>query len=181
MSPSERLNDRRDALPAANARSRQAALAAAAPQFEQHRQEQPRAGHPQRVAECDRAAVDDPTCVAGGNGALLLERGRQRRERVERRVWPRVAVLVDDLDTLARFDLDRHDLLDEPALVRRLRGKLLAAEREAILLLARDAVFGGAVLSGHRHRAAAVRIEERFPQGVLELPLSELEAGAQTA
>ena len=53
--------------------------------------------------------------------------------------------------------------------------------RVAVLLLARDAVLRRAVLSGPRHRAAAVRVEERRPQRVLELPLPEAQAVAQAA
>ena len=78
-------------------------------------------------------------------------------------------------------DLDRHDLVGEAALLPRPLGELLAAKRVAILLLARHAVFRGAVLGRARHRAAAVGVEQRGPERVLELPLSEPQAAAQAA
>ena len=179
-------HDRGDALAAADAGGRQAALLAAAPQLEQQRQQQPRAAHAERMAERDRAAVDvdlvaiepellldreilagerlvdldqidvverqagarqrlarrrrrthahqrrldadrgpvdetaerlqavaidrlarrqnqrraavdDAARVAGGHRAVLLERRRQLREHLHRRLGPQVIVAVDDL------------------------------------------------------------------------------------
>src|SRR5439155_12041052 len=101
-------------------------------------------------------------------------------EQIERRLRTHVVVAIDDVDALARFDLDRYDLFDEATLFPRFVGELLAPERVAILLLTCNAVFGGAVLGRHRHRAAAVRIEQRFPEIILELSLSEFEAGSQS-
>ena len=62
-----------------------------------------------------------------------------------------------------------------------LRRELLAAQRERVLLLARDAVLAGALLRGLRHEEAAVRIEQRFVQIVLELALAESKPRAQAA
>ena len=70
------------------------------------------------------------------------------------------------------------DFLGEAARLPRGVRELLAAERVAILLLARDAVFRRAVLGRAGHRAAAVRVEKRRPEVVLELPLSEAKAVA---
>src|SRR5262249_2014895 len=85
------------------------------------------------------------------------------------------------LYAFARLDLDGHDFLDEAAFAPGLVGELLAAQRVAVLIFAADAVLRGAVLGRHRHGAAAVRIEQRFPQVVFELALPELEAGPKSA
>ena len=58
-----------------------------------------------------RAAVDDAAGVAGGDAAVLAERRRQLRQPLHRRVGPHVIVLREELDALARLDLDRHDFL----------------------------------------------------------------------
>ena len=52
-----RLDDRRDPLAATDAGGRQPSLQPATAQFEQERQQQARAGHPERVAKRNRAAV----------------------------------------------------------------------------------------------------------------------------
>ena len=82
---------------------------------------------------------------------------------------------------LPRHDVDGHDLLGKTAVGPRARRELLAAQRVFILRLARDAVFHRAVLRGDRHRAAAVRIEQRFPQRVFELRVIHAQAGAHAA
>ena len=87
----------------------------------------------------------------------------------------------EHLDALARLDLDRRDFLGEAAGLPRGIGELLAAERVAVLFLARDAVLRSAVLGGRRHRATAVRVEKRSPEVVLELSLSESKPTTQPA
>ena len=83
--------------------------------------------------------------------------GRRRRERLGRRVRPRVLVAVDDGDlALPTGDLDRHDLVVEPAGVDRGHGTLLALERERVLALAADAPALGDVLGGLAHRVRVV-------------------------
>ena len=47
------------------------------------------------------AAVDDPARVAGGHGAVLLERRRQLRQALHRRLGPHVIVAIHELDALA--------------------------------------------------------------------------------
>src|ERR1019366_10504164 len=86
-----------------------------------------------------RTAVDDAAGVAGGDGAVFLERGRQLRQNRERCLRPHVIVSFHELYALARLDLDRHDLVGEAACLPRLVGELLAAEREGVLLVPRDA------------------------------------------
>ena len=67
-----RLDDHRDALAAADAGRGDAVALAAAPQLEHQRQQQPRAGGAERMAERDRAAVDvGPVAV---EAELLLAR-----------------------------------------------------------------------------------------------------------
>src|SRR6185436_12288818 len=73
------------------------------------------------------------------------------------------------------------DLVLESAGLPRRVGELLAPDCVAVLFLARDAVLRRAVLRGRRHRAAAMRVEERRPQRVLELSLPEAQAAPQTA
>ena len=82
------------------------------------------------------AAVDDPAGVARGHRAVLLECRRQLREHLQCRLRPRMIVCVDDLHAFSRLDLDRHDLVGEPPRTSGAIGELLAAEREAVLLLA---------------------------------------------
>src|SRR4051812_2769815 len=57
ISFSDRFYDGRDALAAADARRRQTAFLAPAPQLEDERQQQPRARHAEWMAERNRAAV----------------------------------------------------------------------------------------------------------------------------
>src|SRR5690606_12031625 len=83
----------------------------------------------------------------------------------------RARVLVDgELHRgLLLLDLDRGDLVLEPALLVRRRPTLLARERVLVAVLARDAVLLREVLRGDRHRRVAVAVRERGPQRVLDL------------
>src|SRR6185295_13576050 len=126
-------------------------------------------------------AVDDPRVVAGRDAAVLAEGGRQLRQALHRRFGPHVIVPGEQLDALARLQLHRDDLVGEAPVGPGLLGELLTPDRVAILLVARDAVLGRTVLRRPRHRAAAVRVEERGVERVLELPLAEAEAAAQSA
>ena len=75
-------------------------------------------------------AVVDPARVAGGDGAVLAERGLQRGQLLGVRVRPRMLVTLE----LA----DRDELVGEaPRRVRR-RPAALRLERERVLVLARD-------------------------------------------
>src|SRR5690349_21461834 len=58
FSPLYRFDHRRDPLATADAGGRQPSLQSAPAQFEEQREQQPRAAHPERVAEGDGAAVD---------------------------------------------------------------------------------------------------------------------------
>jgi hypothetical protein len=128
-----------------------------------------------------RGAVDDARRVAGGDAAVLAEGRWELREPLERGIGPEVIVLCEDVGALARLHLDRHDFVGEPSRLPRGVGELLTAQGVAILRLARDAVPGRAILRRRGHRATAVRVEQRRPQRVLELALSEPQPGPQAA
>ena len=89
-------------------------------------------------------AVVQPGRVAGGDGAALPERGLQRRELLERRLGARMLV--------ARDVADGDELVVEAAGVGGGRPALLRAQRERVLILARDAPALGDVLAGLAHR-----------------------------
>src|SRR5581483_5853524 len=87
-----------------------------------------------------RGAVVQPRGVAGRHAAARAERGLERPELLERRLGARMLV--------ARDVADGDDLVAE---VRR-RPALLRAERERVLILARDVPLLGDVLAGLAHR-----------------------------
>ena len=77
--------------------------------------------------------------VASGSGPAHDR--TQLAEHFERAVRPRVLVGVDDDVALAARHGHRHDLVGEPARLLRRDRPLVGAQRELVLLLARDAVF----------------------------------------
>ena len=97
-----------------------------------------------------------PDAVPGGDGAVLLEAGDELRESLARRVGTDVLVLVDDDVALLLLHLDGNDLLGEAAVLARLRRQAVAALRELVGLIARDAVLAREVLGGVRHAEAVV-------------------------
>ncbi len=91
-------------------------------------------------------------------------------------------IVLLDPDRLASLGrVHGHDLVLEHAARPRARGRLLAAQRVGVHVLARDGVPPGQVVGGLRHVEAAVRVEERHHQRVLELPFAEAQAGACAA
>ena len=108
--------------------------------------------------EADGGAVVLAAGVTGGDGRLgvLREHHRaQRRQLLEARIGPWVLVGVDDRRrgaALAR-QLDRHDLLGERAALLRGDRELVRAERQFVLLLARDRVLAPQVLGRLEHPA----------------------------
>ena len=70
----------------------------------------------------------------------------------------------------------RHDLRDELAGCDGGRRTFLAARREAILVLPRDAEALGDVLGGHAHRIPAERVGDERERSVDELARPELPA-----
>src|SRR5206468_11525745 len=74
-----------------------------------------------------RRAVVDARRVPGRDRAVLLEPRDELRESLDRRVGADVLVLVHDHVALLLLDVDRHDLLGEPAVLARLRREAMAA------------------------------------------------------
>ena len=128
-----------------------------------------------------RRAVADPRGVPGGHQTVLLEVRLQATEPLERGLGPHVLVGAE-LDVLAlHFDGNRHDLVLEDAIVPGLLGALLGAEGDFIHLAPREFVLLRELFGGFRHREAALRVLERFPQQVFERcrgPQSQAPAGA---
>jgi len=78
-----------------------------------------------------------------------------------------VLVLLDGHRPALARDLDRDDLFGEISRRHRLAGALLRAQRERVLVRARDLVFLGHVLAGLRHGVDAVL---RLDHGIDEAP-----------
>ena len=94
--------------------------------------------------------------VAGGDAAALLE-DRLELGQLLQAGAARVLVGVEDRRrALASRDLHRHDLVREAAALDGGDGALLAAQRERVLLLARDVVLLGEVLGREPHGEVAV-------------------------
>ena len=102
--------------------------------------------------------VADLRRVAGGHLSLRQERGLQGGERLRRRVPSRRLVNLEDDAHVRIRQVDRHDLLFEPALVGRTDGASMRLERERIQLLAREAPLLGDHLGRNplRHDLPAV-------------------------
>src|SRR6266576_4355603 len=103
------------------------------------------------------------------------------RESLERRVGTDVLVLLHDHVALLLLHLDRHDLLGEAAVLARLRREAMAALREFVGRVARDAVLATEILRSVRHAESVVRVDQRDPEVVLELLLAERESPACAA
>ena len=120
------------------------------------------------VSPCRRAASSEATMSAQAPSltpealpAVTVPSARngvgERRELLERRLGARMLVaLHHQWRALALRDLDRHQLGGEEAARVRRRGALLAAQRERVLIGARDAELRGDVLAGLGHRVDAV-------------------------
>ena len=132
-----------------------------------------------RQEQC-RAAINDAGGIAGRHASILAEGRGQLRQPFHRGVRPQVIVAGKQLASLPRLDFDRHHFVVKSAGFPGGISELLAAERVAVLLLAGDAVFRRAVLCSRGHGAAAMGIQERGPQRVFELPLTEPQAIAES-
>ena len=101
-------------------------------------------------------AVVEGRRVAGGDGAALAERRPQPRQLLERGVGARALVGVDHDGLAALRRRDRHDLLGEAAGLLGGDRAPVAAQREVVLVLARDPVALGDVLRRLAHRLGRV-------------------------
>src|SRR5208282_2131755 len=107
------------------------------------------AGYNQR-----RRSVVNSRSIASRDGAIFLEGRLQRAQDFDGRVLARTFVLVKDYRWLAFFlgrDFDRHNLRLEAAFFLRGNGFAVRVDGELVLLLARDAVFLGDVLTRQSH------------------------------
>src|SRR6266536_3393607 len=99
-----------------------------------------------------RGAVGEGRGVRGGNAAVAaIEDWLELRHLLERRVAS-VAVVLRDDRLAGTGGKPGHDLRREPAVGRALRRQLVAAQRPAVLLLARDMVFLRHLLRRLAHR-----------------------------
>ncbi len=118
-----------------------------------------------------RGAVVDPRRVAGGDGAIFPEHGPELREPVGGR--PGARVLVAGERSVGARNVDRDDLRLEMAGLDRRDRALLTAQREGVLLVARDAVALCDDLRRVPHRVAAERVGHQRERPVEELPRPE--------
>ena len=121
-------------------------------------------------------AVVDAGRVARRHRARIAECRLQLGEPFKRRLGPRMLVLVDGHRSgLAAGHGDRNDLFGEIARRDRLAGALLRADRERVLVGARDLELLGDVLAGLAHGIDAVlRLHHRIDEapadgGVVDL------------
>ena len=98
------------------------------------------------------AAVGDLRRVPGGDGAVLVEGGLERAERLGRRAGAHALVGVDQQRVaLALGHLHRDDLLGQAALLGGGRGLLVARGGEGVLALPGDADLVVVLLGGEAH------------------------------
>src|SRR6202030_3919288 len=102
-------------------------------------------------------AVVDARGVAGGDRAAGAKRRRERRELLDRSLRPRVLLARHAQPRVALVlpALRCDQLAGEKAALRGGGGALLAAQREVVLVGARDVELRGHVLAGLRHRVDA--------------------------
>ena len=146
------LEQRRLALPHADAHRRQAVAAAPPPELVEQRHDEPRAAHPERMAERDRAAVDVHPLLVDPELAEHGERLRRERlvqlDEVERRRRS-TPVAVEQLPHGRDRADPHHARVDAGDRGADERAERLDAE-VARALLARDHERGGAVVDAAR-------------------------------
>ena len=115
-----------------------------------------------RLLGCDderAGAIVDAGCVARGHRAISAKRCRQLLQLLETRIGARMLILAHDTRlTLFLRDLDRHELRLEKAARPCRGGALLAAQCEAVLVLAAHLEFRGDVLAGLGHRVDPIHL-----------------------
>ena len=134
---------------------------------------------PLRRSEDQRGgAVVDARRIAGGHRAILLERGFQRREPVQRRTGLRVLVDCEAHVRPAARDLDGQNLVAEAASENRLCRAPLALKREGVLIGARHPPARGDVLGGDAHDAVAEGVRQHADEAVGHCDVAHLVAEA---
>ena len=120
-------------------------------------------------------AVVDTRGIAGRHRAVGAKGCRERGELLERRLRSRMLIACHDERRLALAlrNLHRHELAREEAAPGSRRRALLTAQREAVLIRARDVELRGDVLAGLRHGVDAeaflqARIDETPADGGVE-------------
>ena len=109
-----------------------------------------------------RGAVVDAGGVARRHAAALAHDAAKPGQRFEGRVGARVLIRLDAGHApFAILDLDRDDFLPERPFRLGRRGALLRAQRERVLVGARNLIFVGDVLGRLRHRIDAVKLLHR--------------------
>ena len=109
--------------------------------------------------------------IACGHRAIFLESGLQLRERLQRSIFAGRFIVFDD-SGIAFFlrHLDGKNLRFEEAGLARAHGFLVAFHGEAVLLLARDAVFFRNEFASHAH----VKVFVGVPQTVVNHRVHDL-------
>src|SRR5260221_591877 len=95
-----------------------------------------------------RRGIIEARRVAGRDRAVLLEHGLELRHVRHARFLAHMLVGGELLHAFARLELDRNDLAVEVLAVHRLGGAAMRIHAVLVLLLAREAAFGGDVLGG---------------------------------
>ncbi len=76
-------------------------------------------------------------------------------------------ILIEDKRrALALGNLDRHNLVLEPAFICGVLGVVMGPQGNLVLLFARDVVFFGQVLRGQAHDQIAIGVGQTFPDAV---------------
>src|SRR5271165_4800853 len=125
-------------------------------------------------------AVVDAGGVAGSDRSVLVEGRAQLGQDLDGRAVLGILVSIDDRLATAGRDLDRHDLVLEPAGLLRRFGLGLRGGGEGVLLIAGDLPALGDVLCGVAHVIAVERVPEPIAyHRVDELGIAHLHAVAQ--
>src|SRR5205085_10301476 len=95
-----------------------------------------------------------------GHRAVLVERGLERRERIDRRAVAYVFIVLEHDRALARGHFHRDDFIVEPAGLLRRLGLVLARGGELVLVFTRDGVFLRHVLRGDAHVVLVVHVPQ---------------------
>ncbi|MCY1242430.1 hypothetical protein D9M72_553900 [compost metagenome] len=102
--------------------------------------------------------VINPGCIASGHRAVAFKRRSHLRQLFQSGFWLHVLIGVDDVDSFARRDFDRNNLLSKPALGYRLSSALMAFKGQCVLHFSRDVLTLSNSLSSQSHVRSMKRI-----------------------